>query len=156
MKYLIIIPLLLLYLPVASAQQVVASNGNSNSTTTVEVSWTIGESVIDTYVIDENILTQGFHQTRLTVTAISEILFPGLEINVFPNPTQDILTIQFNELIEGSSFRLYDLSGKLLENKLISSTATEISMKRYPSGQYILKLMDESMQTIQTFQIVKF
>lgn len=156
MKYLIIIPLLLLYLPVASAQQVVASNGNSNSTTTVEVSWTIGESMIDTYVIDENILTQGFHQTRLTATAVSEILFPGLEINVFPNPTHDILTIQFNELIEGSRYHLYDLSGKWMENKLISSTETEINMKRYPSGQYILKLMDKSMQTIQTFQIVKF
>jgi hypothetical protein len=156
MKYLIIILVLFLTGSVASAQQVVSSNGDSKSAADVEVSWTVGEAVIATFTGSSNTLTQGFHQTRLTVTAVSEILFPGLEIKVFPNPTPDIITIQFSEFIEGARYWLYDLSGKVLENKLINSSDMEINMKRYASGQYILKLTDESRKPIQTFQIVKY
>ena len=156
MKYSIIILILILAGSVASAQQVVSSNGDSQSAAGVEVSWTIGETVIETFVSDANTLTQGFHQTKITITAVSGILYPGLDIKVFPNPTPDIITIQFSEYVEGSRFWLYDLRGKLLENKLISSADTEINMKNYASGQYILKLTNKSRQPIQTFQIIKY
>ena len=156
MKSLIIILILFLAGSVVSAQQVVSSNGDSKSAAGVEVSWTIGETVIETFVSDANTLTQGFHQTKLTITALSEILFPGLEIKVFPNPTQDFITIQFSEYIEDSRYSLYDFTGKLIENKLINSADTEINMEKYASGQYILKLTNKSRQAIQTFKIIKY
>jgi hypothetical protein len=156
MKYSVIILILFLAGSVVSAQQVVSSNGDSRSAASYEVSWTVGEAVIETFTGSSNALTQGFHQTKITVTAVSEILFPGLEIKVFPNPTPDIITIHFSEYVENSRYFLYDFTGKLLENKLISSTDTEISMNNYASGQYILKLTDESQRPIQTFQIVKY
>ena len=155
MKYSIIILILSLAGSVVSAQQVVSSNGDSQSAAAVEVSWTLGETVIETLIVGSNTLTQGFHQTKLTITAVSEVLIPGLEIRVFPNPTPEIITIHFSEYVEGSRFWLYDLRGKLLENKLISSADTEINMKNYASGQYILKLTNKSRQSIQTFQIIK-
>jgi hypothetical protein len=141
---------------VVSAQQVVSSNGDSESAAAVEVSWTLGEAVIETFIGGSNMLTQGFHQTKITITAVSDVLIPGLEIMVFPNPTPEIITIQFSEYVEGSRYWLYDLRGKLLENKLISSADTEINMRNYASGQYILKLTDKSKQPIQTFQIIKY
>ena len=156
MKSLIIILILFLAGSVVSAQQVVSSNGDSKSAAGVEVSWTVGEAVIETLISGSNTLTQGFHQTKITITALSEILFPGLDIKVFPNPTPEIITIQFSEYMEGSRFWLFDLRGKLLENKLISSADMEINMKNYASGQYILKLTDKSRQPIQTFQIIKY
>lgn len=156
MRYSSIILILFLAGSVVSAQQVVSSNGDSQSAAGVEVSWTIGETIIETYVSDANTLTQGFHQTKLTITAVSELLFPGIEIKVFPNPTQEFITIHFSEYVEGSRLWLYDLRGKLLENKLISSADTEINMKNYASGQYILKLTNKSRQPIQTFQIIKY
>ena len=156
MKSLIIILILFLAGSVVSAQEVVSSNGDSQSTAGVEVSWTIGETVIETFVSDANSLTQGFHQTKVTITAVSEILIPGLEVKVFPNPTPEMITIQFSEYVEGSRFWLYDLRGKLLENKLIGSADTEINMRNYASGQYILKLTNKSRQPIQTFQIIKY
>ena len=156
MKSLIIILILFLAGSVVSAQQVVSSNGDSKSAAGVEVSWTLGEAVIETLISGSNTLTQGFHQTKITITALSEILFPGLDIKVFPNPTPEIITIQFSEYMEGSRYWLYDLRGKLLENKLISSADMEINMKNYASGQYILKLTNKSRQSIQTFQIIKY
>jgi hypothetical protein len=156
MKYLIFIVILFLAGSVVSAQQVVSTNGDSRSAAGYEVSWTVGETVIETLIGSSNTLTQGFHQTKLTITAVSELLFPGLEIKVFPNPTQEFITIHFSEYVENSRYSLYDLKGRLLENKLISSADTEINMKKYASGQYILKLTDKSKQPIQTFQIVKY
>jgi hypothetical protein len=156
MKYSIIILILFLAGSVVSAQQVVSSNGDSKSAAGVEVSWTVGEAVVETLVGSSNTLTQGFHQTKITVTALSELLFPGLEIKVYPNPTPEIITIHFSEYIESSSYFLFDLRGKLLENKLILSVDTEINMKNYASGQYILKLTNRSRQPIQTFKIIKY
>ena len=156
MKYSVIILILFLAGSVVSAQHVVSSNGDSRSAAGVEVSWTVGEAVIETLISGSITLTQGFHQTEISVTAVSENLFPGLEIKVYPNPTPDIITIHFSEYIEGSRYWLYDLRGKLLENKLINSADTELNMKNYASGQYILKLTNKSRQAIQTFQVVKY
>lgn len=156
MKYSIIILMLFLAGSMVSAQEVVSSNGDSQSAVGVEVSWTLGEAVIETLIGGSNTLTQGFHQTKITITAVSEVLIPGLEIRVFPNPTPEIITIHFSEYIENSRYYLFDLRGKLLENKLISSADTEINMRNYASGQYILKLTNKSQQPIQTFQIIKY
>lgn len=156
MKYVIIILILFLAGSMVSAQQVVSTSGNSQSTAGFEVSWTVGEAVMETLVGSSTTLTQGFHQTKLTITAVSELLIPGLEIKAFPNPTQDFITVHFSEYIEGSRYFLYDFTGKLLENKLILSADTEINMQKYAGGQYILKLTNKSRQPIQTFQIIKY
>ena len=156
MKYSIIILILFLSCPVVSAQQVVSSSGDSQSAAGVEVSWTLGEAVIETLFGGSSTLTQGFHQTRLTVTAVTNLLYPGLEIKVFPNPTQEFITIRFSEYIEDTRYSIYDLRGKLIDNKLINSADTEIDLKKYASGQYILRLTNKSQQAIQTFQVIKY
>jgi hypothetical protein len=156
MKYSIIILTLFLAGSLVYAQEVVSSNGDSKSAAGVEVSWTVGEAVIETFMGGSITLTQGFQQSKLTVTAVSDLLIPGLEIKVYPNPTPDIITIHFSEYIENALYFLYDLRGKLLENQRINSAATEINMDKYASGQYILKLTNRSRQPIQTFKIVKY
>jgi hypothetical protein len=156
MKYSIIILIFFLAGVMVSAQEVVSSNGDSKSAAGYEVSWTVGEAVIATMIGSTNTLTQGFQQTRLTVTAVTDLLYPGLEIKVFPNPTQEFITIRFSEYIEDTRYSLYDLRGKLIENKLINAADTEINLKKYASGQYILKLTNKSRQAIQTFQIIKY
>ena len=156
MKYSIIIPIFFLAGVMVSAQEVVSSNGDSKSAAGYEVSWTVGEAVIATMIGSTNTLTQGFQQPRLTVTAVTDLLYPGLEIKVFPNPTQEFITIRFSEYIEDTRYSLYDLRGKLIENKLINAADTEIDLKKYASGQYILKLTNKSRQAIQTFQIIKY
>ena len=155
MKYLIILLILFPAVSIVSAQEVVSSNGGTQSASGFEVGWTIGEPVIATITGGTNTLTQGFNQTKLTITAVTELLVPGIEVKVFPNPTQDFITIHFSEFIENSSYYLYDFTGRLIENKLIISVETEIDLKNYASGQYILKLVKDSQQTLQTFKIIK-
>lgn len=146
-----------MFLPVFSllAQNVVSSGGETQNVPGYEVSWTIGEPVIETISSGTNTLTQGFHQSKLLVTPVSELLLPEITIRVFPNPTSDFVTVQFNKIMENSLLSLFDLSGKKLENRQIASTLTQVDLKRYPNGSYILNLTQKNNQLIQSFKIVK-
>jgi hypothetical protein len=136
------------------AQEVVSTAGETNTITGYEVSWTLGEPVIQTISSGSTVLTQGFHQSKLTVTAIDELLVSDLELKVYPNPTQDFVTISLSKMPENLIYSVFDLSGKLLENNRISNLNTKIDMQHYSGGSYILKLKNKN-QLIQTFKIIK-
>lgn len=155
MKRIFIFIVLTLISSVLFSQEVVSSSGETKTVSGYEVSWTVGEIVIETVSSGANILTQGFHQSKLTITSVTKFDYPGIEMNVFPNPTSDNVNIHFNKLIENSSYSLFDMSGKLVEKKKINSTNTELSLKKYTSGQYILKLIRNTNQPLQTFKIIK-
>jgi len=146
----------------AEAQQAVSTAGNHSETATFQLSWTIGEPVISTFNNGSNVLTQGIHQSKLTVTAIKEIELSGLEISAFPNPTnefvnlqvQQLLTEQPNEMLKDISFHLYDMNGKVLIQKQIVNTETIIQMEGYSPSTYFLKIMI-GKKLVKTFKIIK-
>ncbi len=72
------------------AQEVVSTAGSHGETTAGSLSWTVGEPVIETITDGTNTLTQGFQQSKLTVTAINDLKFPGIELSVYPNPTNSL------------------------------------------------------------------
>ncbi len=137
------------------AQKVISANGGTANAAGHTVSWTIGEPVIATISDANNTLTQGFHQTKLTVTAINDIQVSGVEIKVYPNPTSDFVNVHFSKTLENPSYLLFDLSGKLLQQKNIESTDVKINMTSFAEGSYILKLNHRGSQSLQTFKIVK-
>ena len=154
MKRIILFIIFLSTTIILSAQEVVSSAGEIQSAAGYELSWTIGEPVIETVAAGGNTLTQGFHQTKLAVTAITDLLIPEIEIKVFPNPTQDFIIIEFNEFLENTDFLLYDLSGRVIKQAKINSSETRLNLKEYASGSYILKLM-LNKDPIQNFKIRK-
>ncbi|MBI9069504.1 MAG: hypothetical protein JEZ09_19565, partial [Salinivirgaceae bacterium] len=52
------------------AQSTISTCADHNETSAVSLSWTIGEAVIETVSDGTNTLTQGFHQSKLIITAI--------------------------------------------------------------------------------------
>ncbi len=85
---------LLLYSGICTSQQVISAAGGSGSGSNVQLSWTVGEPVIETFTGSSAILTQGFHQSKLLVTALDPMLFPGLTLTVFPNPVSSSLQLE--------------------------------------------------------------
>lgn len=154
MKKDILLIILLFSASLISAQEVVSSAGETQSVAGYEVSWTIGETVVETGSDGANTITQGFHQTKLIVTALDELGLTGNQIKVFPNPTQDYVVVQLKEFIENSSVFLFDFNGKMLKEERITSTSTKLNLGSYASGTYILRLRKES-ELLQTFKIVK-
>lgn len=64
-----------------------------------------------------------------------------LELNAFPNPSNDVVRIDHNEPLE--LFYVYDLMGKLLESGPIADSNL-IEVGHFPSGRYLLVVENSS------------
>ena len=66
------------------------------------------------------------------------------EVKLYPNPTKDILNIDFN----GKHFKkleVYSLDGKnILTKDLTSLNAAQLNLSQYPAGIYIVTLIDSA------------
>ncbi len=149
-----LIVFILLFTGNLQAQKVISANGGTATAAGTEVSWTIGEPITATVSDGTTTLTQGFHQAKLTVTVVNEIQITGVEIKVYPNPTSDYVTVHFSKEVEKPTYRLFDLSGRLIEQKSIETTDAKIDMTGYAGGSYVLKL-NSGQQPLQTFKIIK-
>ncbi len=139
----------------SNGQEVVASSGNHFSNNEIQISWTLGEPVIQTLSNNNVLLTQGFHQAKLTVTAIEELDDLLMQISAYPNPTSNILKLSVkNSGKEELHYTLYTLDGKMLMQKQIESDLSEISMMNYVSAIYFLKVTSNN-STLKTFKIIK-
>ncbi len=72
-----------------------------------------------------------------------------LELNIFPNPTQDVITVP--NTIAVKELNVYDLNGKLIR----TTAANSINISDAESGNYLIKVLDRN-NTIYTEQIQKF
>jgi len=152
---LFLFPVLFLIAFLTEAQEVVSTAGETQTISGYEISWTLGEPVIATVKSGSTILTQGFHQSKLTITPINEFPVSDIELKVYPNPTDEFVTINMNKLDENLSFSLFDLAGKLIESKPIITLETKLFLNACSSGTYVLKLQNGTQQTLQTFKIIK-
>jgi hypothetical protein len=151
----IIITIIIIALSYATkAQEVVSSGGGCHQNSTSSITWTLGETAIHTLRANDKIITQGFHQTKLTVTAVNEI--PGLKmiISAFPNPTNDFINLKVDGSIEKLSFSVYDLNGRLLKTGRFEANPEMVSFQDLGSAIYLIKVFEDK-QEVKTFRVVK-
>ncbi len=73
--------------------EVAATSGDFHKNSSESFSWTLGELLVETLIGTNFILTQVVRQRKLPVTAIDDLQIPGIELNVYPNPTNNFLFI---------------------------------------------------------------
>jgi len=155
MKNYLLILLIALCATSLQAQEVVTTAGSYGETTSGSLSWTIGEPVIETITDGTNTLTQGFQQSKLTVTTINDLKVPGIEMFVYPNPTNSFLSIEVKaDKQRDLLLSLFDLNGRLILQKKMTENKQTIKMQNYKPATYILKVT-EANKEIRTYQIVK-
>ena len=81
----------------AQQQEVVANGGDYFQNTNGSLQWTVGEIVTESYTNDAGNLNQGFQQTTIVITEIPERLSAEKEIIAFPNPANNIITLEFEK-----------------------------------------------------------
>ena len=135
-----------------SAQEVVATQGESYSNASASIDFTIGEVIIDTGTDGTNDLTQGFHQTNWKFVGLEDFA-PNYEAIIFPNPTQDVLNIKTSSF-ENLTYTLYDVQGKLVVQDILSAEQTPIQVSQLAPGSYSLTLNNET-QNLKTFKLIK-
>jgi hypothetical protein len=79
----------------------------------------------------------------------------SLNMKVYPNPTSDFLILNVGNFeLSTLNFELFEVSGKLLESKKITSSTETISMENLPSSTYFLKVTSNN-EEVKTFKIIK-
>ena len=136
-----------------SAQEVISTQGDSYTNASNTLDYTVGEPVIATVSDGTNDLTQGFHQTLLTIVGIED-LDVNFSVNIFPNPTSEIVNLDI-EKFEGVSFHLFNVEGKLLNQAELTEKKTTVRVADYPKGTYLLTLTQTEDQKIKTYKIIK-
>ena len=155
MKHYLLILLITSCATFLQAQEVVTTAGNYGETTSGSLTWTVGEPVIETITDGTNTLTQGFQQSKLTVTAINDLEIPGIELSVYPNPTNSFLSIEVKtDKQRDLLLSLFDINGRLILQKKMAGNKQTIKMQNYKPATYILKVT-EANKEIRTYQIVK-
>lgn len=64
-----------------------------------------------------------------------------LLIKVFPNPTNNIVTISTPYKLDNSSIQIYSITGQLISQEILSSENTSISCSKISKGVYIYKII---------------
>lgn len=115
---------------------VLSSAGAVMKANNLSIEWTLGELATETLVSGGNILTQGFHQTNLTIVSTQN---PGIEgLKIYPNPFISQLTIE-NKTGERLSFHLIGIHGQCISEYLVEHGVHSLEMDFLPSGSYILE-----------------
>jgi len=79
------------------------------------------------------------------------------DIKVYPNPTSDVLYISAFDIdaLNGYSYNIIDVQGKIIYNKLIQNSLTQIPLNTLGGkGTYILFILDASGTKIESKHIV--
>ncbi len=159
MKFLTIISLAVLPMfgmAQSISPEVIASAGEHYDNGTVQLSWTLGEVMIDTYDNGTNIVTQGFHQTQLTVTSVDETL-ADVRLNMYPNPTSEVLNIDLGNNETDISIQLFDMGGKLIHQDKIEAFQTKyvVPMDKVSTGNYLVQMQSVDGKFNTTHKVMK-
>lgn len=133
--------------------QVLSTAGTSFINGSNVLDCTLGEPVTATLNNGTNMMSQGFHQNDMLITAIDEV--QNNDITLFPNPTSDVVQIQFAKANETNVIELYTVEGKLISSQSVnSSIVSQVDMSNYSNGTYFLKIKNKESKD-KSYQVIK-
>lgn len=116
-------------------------NYSETAESATSLSWTAGELFVKTLETNNYILTQGFQQNTLTITATRQPRLP-LEVKVFPNPAHNRLIAEFSRPMP-SRLQLFNLQGILLLKKRSTEKQVTLELGHLPAGAYLLRITND-------------
>lgn len=138
----------------SNGQQVIGAAGTTTTTTGGSVSYTVGEIAVQTTETANVSSFEGVQQAyEIYKVGVTELAL-GSSIDVYPNPTNDRLTLKTKNLNKNLSYELYDSQGKQIHKCASFSDGHTLSMTEFVNAVYYLKIFSDN-QPIQTFKIIK-
>lgn len=142
--------------------QVFASAGNYATSSSLSLSYTIGEPVVATLTNVKLILTEGFQQPEDDFTiSVPEFANEYGVINVFPNPFTDNLNISVDTDKEHELYIfMYDMAGRRVESQFLANhfpgkKQYNISTAGLAQGMYTLTIASAKGDFVKTVKITK-
>lgn len=78
----------------------------------------------------------------------------SVEMNLYPNPTNEFVILKISTLSENFTYNLYDMVGRVIASGEIISAETQIDARNYAPGEYHLTISQQNNQ-IESFKIIK-
>lgn len=138
-----------------NGQDAVVSSGGTASGNGVSVSYTVGQLLYTADSTQSGSVLKGVQQPYEIYTVGSASLDYSFKLNVFPNPTSDLLTLEFDAtMLRQIEVAVVDMNGKILRYEQLTSDQKSIDVKDLASASYLYQVFSQG-QLLQTFQIVK-
>lgn len=139
------------------AQNAITVSGSNGSSSTGNVSFSVGQPAYVTDFASNGSVSEGVQQPYeiSTVLSIKEAQEIHLLLSVFPNPTSNFVTLKVeNYDFESLHIQLIDANGKLFYNGNTTQNETKIEIGSFTSSIYFLKVSDDKKE-LKTFKILK-
>ncbi len=131
---------------------VISNGGHYQKTGSFSLEWTLGEWVTETIKGSANTITQGFHQTNLTVVSTSN---PGISgVSLYPNPFESSLTI-LNESGSPLVLHLINQEGKCITRAAFENGSHEWDLQSVPAGLYFMEAVNKDSRQSFTIEKIK-
>ncbi len=134
--------------------EVIASAGAHFAIPTIQMSWTLGEPITQTFSNGSATLTQGFQQSNISLVSV-ENLDPLIEIRAYPNPISDFLTIELSDNALNSEMQLIDATGKVVLLGRVTAPKFILDFTAYSKGTYYLNFKNENGSILHTITLQK-
>jgi hypothetical protein len=135
---------------------VIISSGTLTKGEDASLSWTIGESLIESYGEEDLMLLQGFQETEEFAAAIEDGVFNNDEVWVYPTSTRTLVNVLFKGETDGRiTGEIVDMSGKVLSIVKLPDYQNEINLEDYSCGVYLLRITLADKRVTET-RIIKY
>ncbi len=69
--------------------------------------------------------------------------------SIYPNPTTEIITIDFNKEPINTDYILFDISGRSLMSGTLTDSKTEINLSKLSSGTYYIRIFNNNVKLVK-------
>jgi hypothetical protein len=139
-----------------SSPAVIISSGTLTEGEDASLSWTIGESLIESYGKDDLLLLQGFQETDDFVVGFEDNAIDDGEVWVYPTSTRTMVNVVFKgETDVTYTGEIVDMSGKVLSIFKLPAYHNVINLEDYSYGVYLLRIILTDNRVTET-RIVKY
>ena len=152
----ILLTLLLFITQFIFSQETLSTSGGNALGLGGSSSFTIGQVFYTSNTSSAGFVSQGVQQAfEIQTLSNPNLLTVQLKAVTYPNPTTDYVVLKITDTaLENLQYTLFDVNGKTIVSNKITTSSTEITMKNYSIGLYLLKLTKKN-QPIKTFKIIK-
>ena len=134
---------------------VITSTGASLMSSEGTLYISIGEPMNTEISEGEIMISQGFLNVSVeSQPPLSTDDFLDEVINVYPNPTKAVLTIDIPEMDGNYSYRITDVAGALIQSNSLNQSQSSLLLDDFNSGTYFLQVIKEGRQS-RTLRITK-
>jgi len=138
---------------------VIASAGDFFTGKNGSIGWTLGEAATETLSSETSLLTQGFHQPHLQIVRVDTLEDPNVDVSVYPNPVNDLLTIEITSSEKNPCLRLelFNVEGQRIYDHSIhcQDYHEQLDVSQFSSSLFVLRVTNLNTRITGSFKIHK-